>query len=44
VAGGDVGCETLIAEGAEALHPGEIDWDALAGRISEMVNEPAETD
>jgi DNA processing protein len=39
VAGGDVGCETLIAEGAEALQPDEIDWDGLARRINEMMNE-----
>lgn len=35
VAGGDVGCEGLIRQGAQAIVPGEIDWDALSERLSQ---------
>lgn len=34
VEGGDKGCEALIAEGAAALDPEKIDWDALREQIS----------
>jgi DNA processing protein len=40
VAGGDVGCDQLIAEGATALDPDEIDWDGLAGKIAKAVEAP----
>ncbi len=33
VVGGDQGCQSLLDEGAEALPPEGIDWDALAARL-----------
>jgi DNA processing protein len=41
VAGGDVGCDALIADGAEAIEVEEINWDELARRIAKGTVEHA---
>jgi DNA processing protein len=36
VRGGDAGCDSLIAEGAEELRPDDGDWDALSARLNAL--------
>jgi DNA processing protein len=36
ITGGDIGCDTLIGEGAVALNPEQLDFDALAAAISRI--------
>lgn len=36
VTGGDQGCETLLANGAEPLNPASLDWDYLSTRLDHV--------
>ncbi len=36
VTGGDQGCDALLANGAEALEPNRLNWDALSERLAEI--------
>jgi DNA processing protein len=43
VTGGDQGCETLLANGAEPLNPAVLDWDLLSARLEQVeVPSPSE--
>lgn len=44
VTGGDVGCETLIAEGAEALDADKIDWDGFVAKVNRTMSETIHMD
>lgn len=44
IAGGDEGCETLIAEGAEEIEAGEINWDGFVEKISQTMRESDKVD
>lgn len=37
VPGGDQGCEALLAQGAEALEPEDLDWDRLSARLDQVI-------